>query len=231
MKKVNGISFWMMIISCVIIGLIVGLDVNIANVSNTVEMINSRIQDVEIIAEGNSKQIPHIANFITIVKSFTEIAGDKMSAYEIVEVSKVIILQCNIHEDIGLTPDLIFGLIDRESSFNPSAISVASAYGLMQITRSVFSMHLPKLGYAEFSKELALNPVVNVQVGILELIRLRILYMEDGIQGWLVPLHSYFWGERHTRTLLTTKKRVNIPGLEYSQGVLNLAKQWKERGV
>ena len=231
MKNVNGMSFWMVIISCVIMGLTVGLVVNIANVSNTVEMINDRIQDVELIAEANSKQIPHIANFITIVKNFTEIAGDKMSAYEIVEVSKVVITQCNIYEDIGLTPDLIFGLIDRESDFNPDAISIASAYGLMQITRSVFSMHLFKLGYAGFSRDLALNPIVNVQVGIMELVRLRCLYMEDGIEGWLIPLHSYFWGERYTRTLLTTKKRVNVPGLEYSNGVLDLAKKWKERGV
>jgi len=230
MSRKNGFNVWMTILTSMVLGLIGGFVAEIHSDKKIIKTLNERLAEVEIELKANSKQIPHIAKYMTVVRNLTEAVGDNMTAYEIVEVSKIIVTQCQIHEDIELTPDLIFGLIERESGFNPNAVSSANAYGLMQITRSCFAIHLSELGY-EFSKEVALNPVVNIQVGIMELIRLRRLYLEEGFEGWSIPLHSYFWGERYTRTLLTTKNRVNVPGLEYSKGIIDLAKGWKEKGV
>ena len=64
----------------------------------------------------------------------------------------------------GLNPDLVASLIRQESEFNPSAISYANAWGLMQL--------LPKVGKGEahelkmrFSQDQLLSPQVNLRLG------------------------------------------------------------------
>jgi soluble lytic murein transglycosylase len=64
----------------------------------------------------------------------------------------------------GLNPDLVASLIRQESEFNPSAISHANAWGLMQL--------LPKVGKGEahelkmrFSQDQLLSPTVNLRLG------------------------------------------------------------------
>ncbi|HEU5403896.1 MAG TPA: transglycosylase SLT domain-containing protein [Terriglobales bacterium] len=64
----------------------------------------------------------------------------------------------------GLNPDLVASLIRQESEFNPSAISYANAWGLMQL--------LPKVGKGEahelkmrFSQDQLLSPTVNLRLG------------------------------------------------------------------
>jgi len=155
-----------------------------------------------------------------------------LTPFEVVEISRIIIEQCAIHSDVGLTPDKIMAVMERESAFNPRAISKARAYGLMQVIQSTFLIHSPDLGYGKsFSRELALDPLVNIQVGIRELVRLRKFWLSEDVDSWLVVYTSFFWGERNAWALLLSKKRARLPSLEYSKGINDLAKKWRGRGL
>ncbi len=187
-------------------------------------------QDLLIMA--TIKQVPYVARYMKLVRELEKASRGKLTAYEIVEISKVIIIQCEVHGDIGLTPAIVMAIIERESAFNPDAISRARAYGLTQCIRAVFEQHLPELGYGRrFSKDLALNPIINVEVGIRHLVYLRKYWLAEGIDSWPISISSYFWGIRLTTQLITEKKRTKLPSLEYGIGVLKLAKAWQARGV
>ena len=190
--------------------------------------INNK-QDLRIISI--EKQIPGIAKYQLLVKELSTAAGDKLTAYEVTEVAKIIIVQCALNEDIGMTPSLIVGIMERESNFDPNAISYARAYGLMQITQTVCEIHLPTLGYGNFSEALVLSPIINTEIGIAELIRLRKYWLENDTDSFIIVTTSYFWGIKNTWYLLNSKKRANLPSLEYGKGILDLAKAWKEKGI
>ena len=187
--------------------------------------------DQDLMLQAHDKQIPYITRYVKLVKEINEAAGDKLAAYEVVEIARIILTSCQVHQDIGLKPSIIMGLIERESGFNPDAVSVSHAYGLMQVIRSTAEMHLPRLGYGAWSRDLALDPIVNIEVGIGELVRLRKLFLEEGLKDWVLPISAFFWGERNTWALLLSKKRANLPSLEYAKGVLDNARAWEEKGV
>jgi len=180
---------------------------------------------------SHDKQIPFITEYIKLVRELQEVSKGKLSPFHIVEIAKIITIQCQINQDVGLEPEIVMALIERESSFNPNAISKAKAYGLTQCIRPVFDLHLPELGYGKFSVDLALNPIVNIEVGIKHLIYLRKYWLSEGIDSWLITTSSYYWGIRHTWDLLTSKKRARLPSLEYGKGIIDLANKWKEKGL
>ena len=64
-----------------------------------------------------------------------------------------------------LDPALVAGLIRQESSFNPHAVSVANARGLMQVLPSVGAEIARALKYPVWSPSLLFDPDVNLQVG------------------------------------------------------------------
>jgi hypothetical protein len=206
--------------------LILGLILGLAWMHGQIRGLTEIIYGQEIRIMGAEKQIPNVVRYTNIVRELTEKGKDKLTAFEIVEMARIIIIECQEHSDISLTPDLIFGLIERESAFNPKAFSPARAYGLMQPIQGTFEFHLPALGHPIFSEELAYNPIVNLQVGIAEMVRLRQTFGE-----WEKALTAYFWGERLTAMLLESKKRDFLPSLEYGRGVLKLAEQYKSRGI
>lgn len=65
----------------------------------------------------------------------------------------------------GLDPYLVASLIRQESEFNPSAISYANAYGLMQIEPSVGRTLAREEGNTHFQAFQLLNPEVNIRLG------------------------------------------------------------------
>lgn len=227
MKKYTKI----LLIGCMIITIGFIIFYNIEKANNKIEILMETVKEQEIEILSTQKQIPGIAKYITLVKELNENSNDKLTAYEITEIAKIIIIECNKNEDIGLTPSMILAVIERESNFTPDVISYADAYGLMQITRTIFELHLPKFGYADFSKSIALNPIVNIQVGISELVRLKKYWLENGNDSWMITFTSYFWGVRNTWNLLNSKTRSNLPSLEYGNGILALSKKWIERGI
>jgi soluble lytic murein transglycosylase len=65
----------------------------------------------------------------------------------------------------GLDPYLVASLIRQESEFNPSAISRANAYGLMQLLPSVGKAMAREEGTAHFETFQLLDPETNIRLG------------------------------------------------------------------
>ena len=65
----------------------------------------------------------------------------------------------------GLDPALVAGLIRQESSFNPRAISVANARGLMQVLPGVGQSVARSLGFPVWDSRLLLDADANLQIG------------------------------------------------------------------
>ena len=69
----------------------------------------------------------------------------------------------------GLDPFLVASLIRQESEFNAGAISKANAYGLMQLLPSTGKGVSKKAGVKHFSANMLLSPVINLQLGTINL--------------------------------------------------------------
>ena len=65
----------------------------------------------------------------------------------------------------GLDPYLVASLIRQESEFNPSAISYANAWGLMQLLPSVGKSLARQEGMAHFETYQLLDPETNIRLG------------------------------------------------------------------
>ena len=65
----------------------------------------------------------------------------------------------------GLDPYLVASLIRQESEFNPSAISHANAYGLMQLLPSVGRQMAHEEGIGSIETRQLLDPVLNIRLG------------------------------------------------------------------
>jgi soluble lytic murein transglycosylase len=65
----------------------------------------------------------------------------------------------------GLDPYLVSSLIRQESEFNPSAISHANAYGLMQLLPSVGKQMAREEGIGSIEPRQLLDPILNIRLG------------------------------------------------------------------
>ena len=65
----------------------------------------------------------------------------------------------------GLDPFLVASLVRQESEFNPTAVSPAHAYGLMQLLASVGKENAKREGLKGFQPAQLLNPATNLQLG------------------------------------------------------------------
>jgi soluble lytic murein transglycosylase len=68
-----------------------------------------------------------------------------------------------------LDPYMVASLIRQESEFNPSAISRANAYGLMQLLPSVGKSMAREAGISHFETFQLLDPATNIRLGTLYL--------------------------------------------------------------
>ncbi len=73
-------------------------------------------------------------------------------------------LRSNSQEN-GLDPYLVASLIRQESEFNPSAISRANAYGLMQLLPRTGKGEAKKTGLSHYSTDSLLDPNINIELG------------------------------------------------------------------
>jgi len=226
MKKRLGFVVLVLIFLAVVVLAITTL----FRLQSAVSMLSLRMKDQEVRLLSLEKQSPQVGRYFLVVKALSDVAADNLSSREIVEISRVILEQCHLHEELGLTPALVFGLMERESAFNPRAISSANAYGLTQVLPTTAEQHLREMGYQRATTDLLLDPIVNVKVGIAELIRLRRYWLAEGVDSWMVVLTSYYWGVRATHILLT-RKSAPLPTLEYGKGVLELSDKWREKGL
>jgi soluble lytic murein transglycosylase len=68
-------------------------------------------------------------------------------------------------EKNGLDPYLVASLIRQESEFNPSAVSYANAYGLMQLLPVVGKAMAQEEGISHFETFQLLDPEMNIRLG------------------------------------------------------------------
>ncbi|MDD9194642.1 membrane-bound lytic murein transglycosylase MltC [Aliivibrio sp. S3MY1] len=85
-------------------------------------------------------------------------------------------------KDYGISIDLIYAIIQTESSFNPYAVSHAGAYGLMQVIpktagADVFKLVKNKSGIP--TKEYLFNPANNIDTGTAYFYILKNRYLRD----------------------------------------------------
>ena len=215
---------------CVIILATCIFSMNARSQAFTIEVRDHLLERINII-EG---QVPKNAEYYLLAKQLQERAGDNLTGFEIREIAGEIMLQCELNSDIGLTPARVLAVIERESGFRPDVVSHMNAYGLMQCLEATFAVHLPHLGYPLPTKELMLDPITNVRVGMRELVRLKRMWIANGYENrddWKITFYSYYAGETWARRLLTTLEKGTFPGLEYGIGTEKLAREWSERGV
>jgi len=65
----------------------------------------------------------------------------------------------------GVPPYFLYGIMTVESTFHPCAVSVANAYGLLQVIPRTGRRIAGALGYTEFTPELLLEPEMSIYFG------------------------------------------------------------------
>lgn len=181
--------------------------------------------------ESNSKLIPQSVRLIKIADELYRAGQGKLTPAECAEMARLIVFYAELYGHIGVTPDKVFAIVERESGFNPQAISKAKCYGIMQLHPGTFNQHSKDLGYGKFTKELAFNPVINLHVALEHLVFLKLYWLAEGISDDLPVYTSFFWGINITWELFNSKKRANLPSLEYAKGIITLAAKWREQGI
>lgn len=229
MSKLEQVGVFGMLIFLMLMGGYIGVQV-ISAEKFTIEVRDMLLTKLNVL-EG---QMPKNAEYYLLAKQIKEQTGDRLTGFEIREVASEIMLQCELNRDINLTPSRVLAVIERESGFRPDIISHMGAYGLMQCLEATFAVHLPRIGYPLPTKELMLDPIINVRVGIRELVRLKRMWIANGYEGrddWKITFYSYYAGETWARRLLTTLEKGTFPGLEYGVGTEKLARAWGEKGI
>ena len=198
-----------------------------------ISKLSDKLWKAELRIESLDAQVQKVGEYMKVVEELVKVGKDKLTPHQITEMAKIIVNYSEQHSDIGLSPAIIFAVMQKESNFNPVAISSAKAYGLMQVLKSTAYPIMDKLGY-ERSENNLLDPIINLKVGIEYLIQMKKLWLAEKVEtpeDWKITFHSYFWGERWTRKLLYSGKRVDVPSLEYGAGVQKLVNSWMEKGL
>jgi hypothetical protein len=187
------------------------------------------LADLSLDVAAVERREPTVAKYLSVLKALAETRASKLGADECAEIGRAIVEGCSANKDVGLTEAIVFGLIERESDFDPMALSDAHAYGMGQLLWGTAAPHYRDLGFANLTADLLFNPVLNVEASIRELVRLRRTFLAVGVDSWYVTLTAYYYGEKIALMLLNSKTL--SPSLEYGSGVMSLARKWKERGL
>lgn len=192
------------------------------NMQSRITTLERTSFDQELHIQLVELQLPDHIFFMGALNTLTERTEGRMTPHELVEVTYIITTYCILYKSIGLTPNLILAIMEQESNYDPRAISKKKAYGLMQCIRAVFEMHLPSMGYKNFTVELALNPIINVEVAIKEIVRLRQYWLGEGVDSWMITMTSYFWGIKYTWSRFIDEGQTES---NYGKNVLDKQKQ------
>jgi membrane-bound lytic murein transglycosylase C len=119
--------------------------------------------------KNNNKQIYAVR--IPMVEKHQHLREQKYSTYVLAAAKRY-----------QISPQLIYGIIETESSFNPFAVSTANAYGLMQVVpktagADVFERIKKKTGTP--TKQQLFDPAFNIDMGSAYLYILNNNYLKD----------------------------------------------------
>jgi len=133
-----------------------------------------------------------------------------------------------------LDPYLVASLIRQESEFNPSAVSRANAYGLMQLLPSVGKSMAREAGISHFETFQLLDPATNIRLGTLYL--RKTLEKFGGVQEYALAAYNagdervsdwqtagpYHGTDEFVESIPFTETR------EYVEGILRNEEMYKE---
>lgn len=119
--------------------------------------------------------------------------------------------------EYGFEPEVLLGVIEVESGFNPTAVSRRGAYGLMQINLAVWSNEL------NIDRRRIFDIEYNIDLGLQILKR----YFEKSKQNLTRALHLYNNGFKYNNTAYVRKvnaalaraRRLRLSGLTRSASV------------
>jgi soluble lytic murein transglycosylase-like protein len=103
---------------------------------------------------------------------------------------------CAEAQRLGYDPLMFLAVIHVESSYNHKAVSPVGAVGLMQLMPST-AAGLAKYLRMDWRAELAMEPVVNVRLGVRYLVQLR-----KSFHSWDLALTAYNRGAGATRKIV-----------------------------
>ena len=225
-EKLHMPKFIGTLTNLILIGLIIagGVGFVIYQIDKKVNAMVSTNKVIQEYALKSSEQT-------VLLRVVDEKLGAKVTIQDKVKVAQTIYSLATIKK---IPLNLICGLIEVESNWNPDCTSEANAKGLMQPLPSTARPYL-RCERIEYSPNVLFDPVVNVTVGIEVLADLHAAHVEAGqetVDTWDKTLHSYFWGATNTAQLYgKTDNRVNVPNMSYPMRVMTKAKFYKEKGL
>lgn len=141
-----------------------------------------------------SAELKPLAQRIAVYQALALGAKERLSGLEVGRITEIIVNYCFRYRALGLMPSNILALWRQESNFDPDAVSYADAMGMGQLMWLTALPHLYDMGHVRPNKAVLFDPVINAEVSIREIVRLRQFYLGIGIRDWTWPIASYYWG-------------------------------------
>ena len=165
---------------------------------DTVKSVRAELKDsqIEIAAMHSTvgQQAEYISTLEMLIGKLKEYQRfDQYSPEQITGLATMILEQSALYSDAGVTPSLIMAVMEKESGFDPTAVSSVRAVGLMQVRRAAAQTTLERLGYT-YSVALMQDPILSVKVGTEYLVWLHRLFMSEGVEArddWQYTLMAY----------------------------------------
>lgn len=197
---------------------VVGLNLNVRSVHRDALAAEKSIAEMSAELDKFRSEFDHLARRVAVYQALSDGAKEKLSGLEVWQIADVIISYCIRYRSIGLMPSVILALWKQESNFNPLAVSYADAFGLGQLLWPTALPYLYDMGHGPRpDKRLLFNPVINAEVSIRHLVRLRQYYLSIGISGWAWPLSEYFWGRGNIWKMLWYAHQVKSKQAAYQE--------------
>jgi hypothetical protein len=138
-----------------------------------------------------------------------------------------VIMECS--KLYGIPPSLILAIVQKESHFNPSAVSPLGAVGLMQVLPATALPYLraSQIQYSSVQQAL-MDPVANIRVGSAYLADLHTGMAPD--KDFQTSLTAYNYGEDRTRSFLA-KVSEDPVSWTYAESVMRLQRDIQPEGV
>ncbi len=158
-----------------------------------VQLKEAQIQ-IEAMHSTVGEQAGYISVLNTLIGKLKEYGQfDKYTPEQITGLATMVLEQSALYSDAGVTPSLIMAVMEKESGFNPLAVSSVRAVGLMQVRRAAAQTTLDRMGYT-YSVALMQDPILSTKVGTEYLVWLHRLFMSEGVEkasDWTYSLMAY----------------------------------------
>ena len=191
------------------------------------QKVNTVISSNKVIQEFALKS----SEQTVLLKLIDEKFGTKISVRSKIQLTQTIYSLSTVKK---IPLNLICGLIEVESNWNPEAKSEANAKGLMQ-TIPAYSRSYLRNERIEYKEDILYDPSVSAIVGISMLSDFHLANIEaekEKEDSWEISLHNYFWGPANTSILFGKKDgKYNVPNMAYPMRVLEASKKYKELGL